>query len=194
MTFADKLHDAMMKARARDPEGKLSTDAWKKIANETAAAHFKRRKPQSAMERNRMLEALALATGSRDVSQVTPAGWRTVSKALRDIQSVNNSLSDEQLIAEIKRRAVSFKTRHPTWDLTPSSLAKWWGDFAPAAGVPDKIPAGPENWVGWLRENCEGWIRFTEESRGYAVPEWDKLRADERATILDLMRKAGVIT
>lgn len=138
MTFADKLWDVLMKARARHPEQKLSEADWKRNVNETAAAHFKRRKPQSLLERDKCVEALALATGTKDVTQMTEPELRSHRKALRDIRKVSGSLNDAELIIEIARRAGLYRDRHPTWPLTPMSLTKYWSHFGRMPGAPTR--------------------------------------------------------
>lgn len=48
-------------------------------------------------------------------------------KALADIRSVSPLVKAE----EFKTRAQIYRKKHPDWPLTPSALAKWWGDCHP---------------------------------------------------------------
>ncbi len=38
-------------------------------------------------------------------------------------------------VEEIARRAATYRRKHPTWDLTPSALVKWWAECAPTTGA-----------------------------------------------------------
>lgn len=191
MTFADKLWDVLMKARARHPEQKLSEADWKKNVNETAAAHFKRRKPSAPLEQEKVREALARACGIIAIGQITEAGWIPIRRALSDIRKVFNG-TDEELILEVQRRAAAYRTRHPTWDLTPSSLAKYWANFGRLAKEVESAPPEPVGWVAFCRENFVNWVRFVEEEREQIpLPPWARLRRDEQGWIIDAMKKEG---
>lgn len=178
MTFAHKLKDVMLKARARNPDGKMSDEQWLRLVNETAGAHFKRRKPQSVLERDKCVEALALATGTRDVAQITDPEQKVLRAALKSIRKVSTG-DDIALIAEIQRRAVLFRDCHPTWPLTAMSLAKWWSHFGkpPPAGI-----AEPDcNWYERISANFSG----TEE---YNVA-WEKLTHGQRNMVWQLLKQ-----
>lgn len=191
MTFGHKLKDAMLKARARHPEGKLTDEDWIRIANETAAAHFKRRKPVDKLEAEKCREALARACGIIALAQMTEAGWRPIRKALTEIRKVFEG-TDEQLILEIQRRAAAYRTRHPTWELTAPALAKYWANFGRLAKEVESAPPEPPGWVEFCREQFENWVRFVEEIRdGIPLPPWARLRRDEQVWITYAMRKAG---
>jgi hypothetical protein len=45
----------------------------------------------------------------------------------------------EQLAGEIAMRALRFRRRHPTWELTPGSLAKWWPELGPEVPRPELV-------------------------------------------------------
>lgn len=174
MTFADKLWDVLMKARARHPEQKLSEIDWKRNVNETAAAHFKRRKPQSVLERDKCVEALALATGTKNVEQITEPEFKTLRKALRDIRKVSGSLNDVELIAELGRRSALYRDRHPTWPLTPMSLTKYWSHFGRMAGAPTVKETGEPS-VPW-RDAMKVAAEMTEDpsARQSRLTAWEE--------------------
>jgi len=48
--------------------------------------------------------------------------------------------------AEIKRRAEAYHRKHPTWELTPGAIAKWWADIGPAKKEIDVYQEPPEGW------------------------------------------------
>lgn len=193
MTFADKLKDALLKARARTTDESLTDEEWKRVVNETAAAHFKRRKPVTVLDQEKCREALARACGIIAIGQMTEAGWKPIRKALADIRRVFDG-NDEALIAEINRRALAYRTKHPTWTLTASALAKYWANFGRLANEVDTAPPEPAGWLAWMWSNREGWVRFSDADReGIPVPPWARLRRDEQGFISEEMRKEGAL-
>jgi hypothetical protein len=96
------------------------------------AGALRKKKPKGAPRaRNPLFDALALATGTRDLTQLTRAAAKAIAVALADIQAVTPDLTVE----EINRRAASYRRR---WtdprNLSAPALAKHWGQFAFAAG------------------------------------------------------------
>jgi hypothetical protein len=93
-------------------------------------------------KRDELLEALAALDGS-NLSQVTRLAWGAAARALSEIRTVCPNVTAD----EIRRRASCYRNLHPTWPLTPMSLAKHWGalDGQPAGvsatSAPRKISA-----------------------------------------------------
>lgn len=111
---------------------------------------LRKKKPKGAPRaRNPLFDALALATGTRDLSQLTRAAAKAIAVALADIQAVTPDLTVE----EIDRRAAAYKRR---WtdprNLSAPALAKHWGQFAPTAGeaktraAMNDVYQEPEHW------------------------------------------------
>ncbi len=134
MTFGEKLFVALANARTAAPNNVLTKDAWIAKANEVAHTEgiTKKKKPKGAARaRNPLWDALALATGSKNLDQITRNAAKAIGVALADIQSVTPDLTVE----ELNRRAAAYKRR---WtdprNLSAQALAKHWGEFAPMAG------------------------------------------------------------
>ena len=112
----------------------------------TAAPTPKARK--TARARNLPLETLLTATGGSP-SGATKSEWGRAAKALSEIREVMPDATDEEVAAEITRRAGNYRAAHPTWELTPTALTANWSKVdkvgAPKpASVADKIAAARE--------------------------------------------------
>lgn len=187
-TFGEKCFDALVKARA-DNGGSLHKAEWIKVVNDLVATESVfRKKPKAAKgekPRNELFDALALATGTRDLTKLTRAGARAVAVALADIKEVSSDLTTQ----EIFRCAELYKQLHPTWVLTAPALAKNWGSLARSAeGANPFKPqnAGPAGWLTLLNRlfpDCVyargGTLEITHES-DY---EWNRLDQQIRAAI-----------
>jgi len=80
--------------------------------------------------RNPLFDALAAATGCNPLEMTEPAA-RACAVALKAIRKVAPDL----MPAEIKRRADSYRRKHPDWSLTPNALAKHWPSLGESAGT-----------------------------------------------------------
>jgi len=129
-------------------------------------------------ERNIAFDALAEATGS-DPTKLTRSAARTVGVALAEIadaetDEVAGACPPDILAKKIRRAAVLFRQRHPEWDLTPMSLAKWWPtcqEIVYPAAISAAISATPppgETWEGdppWIREGLT-WQQWQRREKG----------------------------
>jgi len=131
-----------------------------------------RSKPRAERERNIAFDALAEATGS-DPTKLTRSAARTVGVALAEIAEAETSevagpCPPDLLAKNIREVARRFRQRHPEWDLTPMSLAKWWPTcqetvYPEAVAIAHEVQAG-QTWEGdppWVREGLtwEQWQR-----------------------------------
>lgn len=118
-----------------------------------------------------------------NAKEMTRAGKRTTGVAIADIRAVCPDLTPLM----IQSRAAAYKRKHPTWELTPSSLAKHWGEFggdATRSGKRDTYQP-PPNW----RETAK---RIFPDALEWVNPhDFDKLNwLDVRATLGETILKA----
>lgn len=98
-------------------------------------------KPKRAKgERAALFDAMCAACSipSQDMTKIMK---RSIAVALSAIMDAMPSLNP----AEISVRAAQYKRRHPTWELTPMSLAKHWGSLATAESIHGRLDE-PEGW------------------------------------------------
>lgn len=193
MTFADKLWDAMQIARARNPDGKMTNDQWKAIVTEQSKKHFgKKRGEATPTERGKIFNALALATGTRDPAQLTRNGAKAVRLAMRDIVEVCQGMNDEQIIAEIQRRAALYVKKWPDpRNLTAPAFAKYWAEFGGDRTRTAKMDIYIEPTGNWRTAAHNLW----PDAKDWINPhDWDTIRwfdvaSDQRKMILQVLFK-----
>lgn len=132
MTFGTKCREALAKERER-LGGKITPEQWDAVVDGLVVieAIFRKKKPSAkrpkeGRPRNPLFDALALATGTKDLALLTRAGGRAIGVALADIIEVSPGLTPE----EITRCAELYRQKNPTWPLTAPALAKNWAQFA----------------------------------------------------------------
>ena len=106
------------KGIGREEEGK-GTIALDLEATADAAARG-RKKPRT-VDRNPILDALAVIGGGK-AEEIPPGNWAGIAKALSEIRAVCPELT----IEELQRRARNYRTRFEGAALTPFALAKHW--------------------------------------------------------------------
>lgn len=136
MTPGEKLFDAIGAARIAN-KGTLNKEQWIKAADAFLAAEmvFRKRRPGRTKfdrPRNPLFDALALATGTKDLAKLTRAGAKAIGVALADIREVSADVSP----AEIERVIDAYKRTHPTWPCTAPAIAKNWAEFAASTSSP----------------------------------------------------------
>ncbi len=152
MTFAQKLREALTKAKAAAPAGTWNAEAWDACVNATAHAEgiSRKKKPKGAgRARNPLFDALALATGTRDLTMISRNGAKAIGVALADIMEVAPNLTVE----EINRVVSAYRARHPTWPCTAPAVAKHWGEFSgkmTRSGLNDPYQE-PKGWREWMK-------------------------------------------
>ena len=135
-TFGAKAYDALAALRSRKNGQPITRDEWVATIDELVAveAIFRKRKPSSkrpkpGRPRNPLFDALAVGTGTRDLSKLTRNGGRVIGVALADILEVAPDLTEQ----EIERVIRAYKSAHPTWPCTAMAIAKHWAEFTKSA-------------------------------------------------------------
>lgn len=80
--------------------------------------------------RNPIFDAVAVACG-KQLASLTRTAEHEIGVAQAEIRRALTSegIPENEWIVEIDRRARRYKRLHPTWELTPSSLKKWWPEL-----------------------------------------------------------------
>lgn len=150
---------------------------------------LRQRKPKGAARaRDLLFDALALSTGTKDLSQLTRAAARAIAVALADIRAVTPDLT----VDEIHRRAAAYKRR---WtdprNLSAPALAKHWHEFALAAGEARTLAAKRD-----VHQEPADWHGAAYKVFGRGVAEeminqgWHNFGVDHRARILAEINRA----
>ncbi len=106
------------------------------------------RKQPVARKRNEFVDALASACGGNP-QFLTPGAIRTVAIAWAEIKSV----SPDCTVEELHRRASRYKSLHPTWPCTATSLSKYWDQLGESLGRTHSAKA--DSYVepaGWMEK------------------------------------------
>jgi hypothetical protein len=94
---------------------------------------------------------------------------RSIAVSLTAIMAVTPNLTTNEIII----RAREYRRKHATWELTPSSLAKYWGSCA----TRDSIKGLLDEPVGWRSKHA---LIFPESESGasgayFATMPWEKI-------------------
>lgn len=150
MTFADSCVKRLREFRWANPS--LSGDAFWAAAigviREVYEEHHPA-KPQRAilapMKRdqvNRLNTTLAECCGLT-IALVGESMARTIAIAVTDIRRACPDVTAE----EIRLCVCRYRVKHPGWDCTPSSIAKWWSEFPNKKEFKKPSPyVEPPNW------------------------------------------------
>lgn len=101
--------------------------------------------PKPDRPRDSIFDALALAAGM-DLAEVTKGAGGEIAAAKRDILAVCPDVTP----AEIKRRAGKLAAKWTGVAVTPSSLAKHWGEFSGKSKKTDERPPLEVAPIGWV--------------------------------------------
>ena len=188
MNFSDKAFNACADL-AKELGRRLTVDEWKATVQTAFERHMAEAqkaeesvKPAkiSAREQAELFNALSMACNHNPL-ECSPAMKKTIAVALSDIRGVTPGLTAE----EIHRRAREYKRKHKDWPLTPSSLAKYWGEFGQAdlgRTFAAKTMLEPPGWQTALREvmpdSDAATISYMISSLG-----WNKLGSDLKEAI-----------
>ena len=189
MTFGEKAFNALANARTK-AGGVLPKEVWIQTVDDLVAleAVFKKRKPSSkrpaeGRPRNVLFDALAIATGTRDLTKLSRIGGRTVGIALADIIDVEPELTVEKIESVVR----SYKARHPTWPCTAMAIAKHWAEFAKTAPTnASKRDVYVEPTVPWrevaahIFPDAKDWI----DPHDFATKAWLEIADTCRSKIL----------
>lgn len=184
MTFGEKLRNTL--AAAKQVHGKdWNADLWVKTVDEFAVVEgvMRRKRPKGAARgRNPLFDALALATGTRDLESLTRNAAKAVGVALADIMEVCPGLTVE----EIERAATAYRRQWPDpRNLSAPALAKNWHKFSTMSGAA-KTRAGlndvyqePADWVPAAAKLYGAELAQQMKAKG-----WMEIGTDLRAAIL----------
>src|SRR6185295_18825830 len=157
---------------AADIIDQLDEDRAKAIPAEAV-----QRPKRNAVSRSELFNALALAVNINP-SEATRAIKATIAVAVADIESVTPGLTPD----EIRRRADAYRRKHRDWPLTPTSLAKYWGEFGQATGLTyaAKEETPPDGW----QEALKSIYQEDPATASYLISlGWSKLGKDMKAAI-----------
>lgn len=114
--------------------------------------------PSAPRARNQAFDALAASTGW-DPRGLTKTAAGEIGGKLAEIRAaeaerLGGMPSVPDLCSEIWKRARAYRRRHPTWDLTPSALAKYWPELGerPRELDPPRAEPEPEPEGGYLTD------------------------------------------
>lgn len=192
MTFGEKLFEAF--AARRKSSAPIAKEEWVAIADRVAHAEGIARKKQpkgAGRARNPLYDALALATGTKDLAQITRNAGKAIGVALADIMEVCPDLTVE----EINRRAAAYKRRWPdprNW--SASALAKHWPEYggAPTRTGYDCAPEPKGDWRPAAMRAAEKTVDpAVRRSRVEAIQErfaWVQIGPEFRKLIFDELK------
>lgn len=126
----------------------------------------------SRVQRNELLEALALTSPGCKLSEVTPMTWGSVAKCLKEILSVTPDLT----AAEISRRAEIFKVRYDWKQPSPRNIASHWAEIGV---LPEFTPQQKKAAIAPLTEN----VRNSPAFKG--GPRWHEMATPEQRAALE---------
>lgn len=102
-------------------------DAIAKVINDERAALVKAHagnKPVPKVARDAIFDAIVTAVGLTP-GDLTKSRCRTIATVVKELLEVDRNVSAN----EVLRRARAYKTKHPTWPITETALAKHWAEF-----------------------------------------------------------------
>jgi hypothetical protein len=153
MTFADGLTQYLLAARVKAPAHAPCNPSyeeggtwWKEQVNEffrleqlAYASAAKLAKPRHSPPRTQLFAVLC-SLCKIDHKETPRPAIKDIENCLRAILDVCPGLTVE----ELDRRVKLYKSRHPTWTLSPRALVKNWGALGDGATVASKLdePAG----------------------------------------------------
>jgi hypothetical protein len=122
----------------------------------------------SKKQREELFDALCGACGIQRDGMTRPMA-RAISVALTTIMAVMPNLTGNEILI----RAREYRRKHPTWELTPNSLAKYWNTCA----TRDSLKGLLDEPVGWRARHQ---IIFPEAESGasgayFATMPWEKI-------------------
>lgn len=186
MTFAEKLRGHLKTLGLPAIPSEQRAEAWDKAVNEFVVIEgvMRKKKPKgSPRARNPLYDALALATGTRDLSSITRIAGKAIGQALADIKEVCPDLTVE----EIERVAAAYRRRWPDpRNLSAPALAKNWHLFA-QGGHAAKTRAALSD----VYQEPADWLPAATKLYGEAVAAqmkakgWFEIGTDFRKAILD---------
>ena len=182
-TYGHRIFEFFKTARA-NLGGKMTEEQWIRTANafHEIEHQAKKKKPKgAARERNPLFDALALATGQRNLAEIGRVAGKAIGVALADILQSSPDLTSD----EVYRRAKAYRTRHPTWTLSVPALAKHWAEFSlksdeeKTRAARDDVYQQPAEWDVTAQV-----LYGTDVAKKMKEKGWDNLGTDYRRAIL----------
>jgi hypothetical protein len=191
MTAAEKVFNALATARNELRPGEPLTKAiWLDVAGEAIDLIVKdalaaalpaprpRAKTGEPRPRNLLFDALAASCGWNP-QKMTRVASKVVAVALAEIREADPEVTPEQ----IAQNARTYRSRHPTWPLTPTALSKNWAEFTGNAPPPGLPSAEPQDWRA-------RWAEVTDPDHAYLriddaryIESWGAATAQQRSEI-----------
>ncbi len=145
--FADQCSDALLKAKKANPGGLLRADiaqVLRPLVEEHDAALLAAGAPLrhtgTKSEQAKLFSALCKSCGLSEDGMTRPMKKTVAVARATIIQVMPNATPDEILL-----RGATYRRKHPTWELTPSSLAKHWGSLVSAESLQGRLDE-PKGW------------------------------------------------
>lgn len=137
-------------------------------------------------EREALFDALCGACGLQRDGMTHPMK-RSISVALTAIMAVMPNLTTKEIVI----RAREYRRKHPSWELTPNSLAKHWSTCATREserGLLDE-PAG------WRQSANEIWPNMQDGTATYLAREpWERIGRHLQAQVIRWMSQQPAAT
>lgn len=181
--FGARLADRLYALKA-ERGSKLTRDDIIDLADACLDEEIERRKrfkiPKK--EADALFEAMIEACKMNRDEALATAGAK-IGTAVSNIKQATPSVTPE----EILRRARAYATKHPTWPLTPTSLAGHWSEFAPK-------DAGHISHAISIYTEPEGWRDMAQKAfKGYSVDWSEKVWSElSTATRKDILEKGQI--
>jgi hypothetical protein len=144
--IAERAYNELASLRKQGP---VSQDAWldtvERVANEILSPSAPPAKITRA-ERDLLFEAFAEVC-RYSLAEITQPKAKEITTAIGLIRSKAPGLTPD----EIRRRSKKFREKHPSWELTPTSLSKWWAELGSPVSV-DTYKEPDADWRQALRK------------------------------------------
>ncbi len=174
VTFGQRCTEALKSAKRANPELPWE-EVTKIIDHEDSKRTFTERRPQmsKSAQASVLFDALATASGVNPKA-ATRQMRAAIGVALADIRAVSPEVTPE----EITRRVELYRSRHPMWVVTATSIAKYWGEFGDGHTRLAKVDPyiEPPHWQNAAERKFPG-IDFTNRA-------WADISASVRRDIL----------
>lgn len=113
-------------------------------------------RPPSKRPVNPVFDAVAEAWGVS--SAQTKASGSDIGKTVSEIRAIYPGMSNEDLAAEVRRRAQNYRLKYPGCELTPSALRKHWPALNVATPARPSSPLAADDRQYLIRENIKAKI------------------------------------
>lgn len=185
-TPGERLFNVLSEARKQN-NGVLNAPLWIRAADEWFAREIEAFKPKkrekgtrpAPRDRNPLFDALATATGSKNLAAITKPAAKAIGIALAQIQEVDKTLTESKIVRVVE----AYRRRWPDpRNLSAMAIAKHWHEFtsvdATRAAKCDPY-IEPEGWQPWANE--------LYPTSDFSARKWLDIPVDYRREILKKM-------